>query len=62
MIRAARESEPDTPVVCAGGVMSSDVIRAIVQEAEPEARFVPGKYAGDNAIGVAILAARVGAE
>lgn len=62
MIRAARASEPDTPVVCAGGVMSSDVIRAIVQEAEPEARFVPGKYAGDNAIGVAILAARAGAE
>jgi N6-L-threonylcarbamoyladenine synthase len=62
MIRAARAEEPDTPVVCAGGVMSSDLIRAAVQKEEPEAMFVPGKYASDNAIGVAILAARACAE
>lgn len=58
MIRAARVQEPELPVVCAGGVMSSGIIRAAVQNAQPEVLFVPGKYAGDNAIGVAILAAR----
>lgn len=57
MIRAARAQEPDAPVICAGGVMSSDIIRGAVQKAQPEVLFVPGKYAGDNAIGVAILAA-----
>ena len=58
MIRAARREEPDAPVICAGGVMSSGIIRDTVQKAQPEVLFVPGKYAGDNAIGVAILAAR----
>ena len=57
MIRAARREEPDAPVICAGGVMSSELIRDTVQKAQPEVLFVPGKYAGDNAIGVAILAA-----
>ena len=58
MIGAARRQEPETPVICAGGVMSSGIIRDAVQRAQPEVLFVPGKYAGDNAIGVAILAAR----
>ena len=35
---------------------------AALQKEEPEAMFVPGKYASDNAIGVAILAARACAE
>ena len=58
MIRVARREEPDAPVICAGGVMSSGIIRGIVQKAQPEVLFVPGKYASDNAIGAAILAAR----
>lgn len=57
MLSAAREQYPDAPMVCAGGVMSSEIVRAQVQQTMPEARFVPAKFASDNAIGVAILAA-----
>lgn len=58
MIRAAKKEYPGIPVVCAGGVMSSDIIREYVQKAAPETYFVPGKFSSDNAIGVSILAAR----
>ena len=46
------------PVVFAGGVMSSDLIRAYVTNRVPGAHFVPGRFASDNAIGISILAAR----
>lgn len=58
MLRAAQAEEPNLPAVCAGGVMSSEIIRGAVQKARPDVFFVPGKYASDNAIGTAILAAR----
>ena len=58
MTRAAQRQYPALPVVCAGGVMSSDVIRSWVQQRLPEVCFVPGQYSSDNAIGVAILAAQ----
>lgn len=58
MDRAAREQYPGLPVVFAGGVMSSDVIRDYLTRRLPGAHFVPGRFASDNAIGVAILAAR----
>ena len=58
MICAAQEQYPGVPVVCAGGVMSSDVIRAYVQRTQPDIYFVPGRYSSDNAIGVAVLAAK----
>ncbi len=57
MIGAAQEEYPGREVVAAGGVMSSDVIRAQVTHALPGVCFVPGEYASDNAIGTAILAA-----
>lgn len=57
MARAALEEYPGLPVVFAGGVMSSDLVRAYVMGRLPDARFVPGKFAGDNAIGISILAA-----
>ena len=38
--------------------MSSDLIRRYVTARLPGARFVPGKFASDNAIGVALLAAK----
>ena len=44
--------------VCAGGVMSSGIIRDWVQRRLPAVQFVPAQYASDNAIGVSILAAR----
>ncbi len=56
MTRAALKAHPGLPVVCAGGVMSSDVIREYVQARLPSVHFVPGRFSGDNAIGVAILA------
>ena len=58
MTRAALKFYPDLPVVCAGGVMSSSIIREWVQRRLPSVLFVPPQYASDNAIGVSILAAR----
>ena len=58
MTKAAQKEYPGLPVVCAGGVMSSDVIRTWVQQRLPQVYFVPGQYSSDNAIGVSILAAR----
>ena len=58
MTGAAQKEYPSLPVVCAGGVMSSDIIRAWVQQRLPQVYFVPGQYSSDNAIGVSILAAR----
>ena len=56
MIEAAHAEYPSLPVVCAGGVMSSDIIRQEVQAAVPGTYFVPGKYSSDNAIGVSVIA------
>lgn len=58
MVQQALKARPRLPVVFAGGVMSSDVIRSYVCERLPGARFVPGRFSSDNAIGVSILAAR----
>ena len=62
MARAALEQYPGLPVVFAGGVMSSEAVRGYVTARLPGARFVPGKFASDNAIGVSILAAREAAQ
>lgn len=58
MCAAAQEQYPGLPVVFAGGVMSSDLVRQYITHRVPQAHFVPGKFASDNAIGVSILAAR----
>lgn len=58
MTKAAQKEHPGLEVVCAGGVMSSDIIRSWVQQRLPKVYFVPGQYSSDNAIGVSILAAR----
>ena len=60
MTRAALEQWPGLPVVCAGGVMSSDVIREYVQAWLPKVYLVPGRFSSDNAIGVALLAGQAG--
>ncbi len=58
MISAAHEQYPGLPVVCAGGVMSSDIIRNRVQQTLPEVYFVDGKFSSDNAVGTAFIAAQ----
>lgn len=58
MVIAALEEHPGLPVVFAGGVMSSDVIQQELSARLPGAHFVPGRFSSDNAIGVALLAAR----
>lgn len=58
MIAAAHKEYPGLPVVCAGGVMSSDVIRTAVQKAVPGVYFVDGRFSSDNAIGAAFIAGR----
>ena len=57
MANNALTEHPGLPVVFAGGVMSSDLIRTYVTNRVPGAHFVPGKFASDNAIGISILAA-----
>ena len=57
MIEAARQTY-SVPVICAGGVMSSEIIRNMVVKQAKETYFVPAQFASDNAIGVSILAAR----
>ncbi len=61
MTQNARAQHPELrglPVVCAGGVMSSGLIQDYLRQKLAGAYFVPGEYASDNAMGVAILAAR----
>lgn len=58
MAGAARQDAPGLPVVFAGGVMSSEIIRDYVTAKLPHCYFVPGKFASDNAMGVAMLAAK----
>lgn len=58
MANAALQQYPGLPVVFAGGVMSSDLIRTYVIHRVPCAYFVPSKFASDNAIGISVLAAK----
>lgn len=58
MVSAALQAYPNLPVVFAGGVMSSEIIKEYVQRRLPNAYFVPGRFSSDNAIGVAVLAAQ----
>ncbi len=58
MAQAALEPSPDLPVVFAGGVMSSEIVRQYITARMPQARFVPAKFASDNAIGVSVLTAK----
>lgn len=58
MIRGAHRQYPGFPVVCAGGVMGSTVIKERVQAELPDVCFVPGEYSSDNAAGVALIAAQ----
>lgn len=58
MTANALKEYPGLPVVCAGGVMSSDIVRSYVTKRLPQVHFVPAKFSSDNAIGVALLAAR----
>ena len=60
MLQFAQSQYPGLPCVCAGGVMSSDLIQNYVTAKLPGVRFVPGKFSSDNAAGVALLAARGG--
>jgi LacI family transcriptional regulator len=46
------------PLVLAGGVMSSTVIKKIITEKLPDAMFVKPQFSSDNAIGVAVNAYR----
>ena len=57
MLAAAQNQYPGVPCVCAGGVMSSDIIRRQVTDQLPGVRFVPGVFSSDNAAGVAIISA-----
>ncbi|MEG1366262.1 MAG: glycoprotease [Oscillospiraceae bacterium] len=57
MISSALSIYPNADIVCAGGVMSSKIIKTYVQAKLARAYFVDAKYSSDNAIGIAIIAA-----
>ncbi len=61
LIKAARLMHGNLPVLCAGGVMSSEIIRKYVEDKTENVCFVESKYSSDNAIGVAVYAARLAA-
>ncbi len=58
MINNVQEQYGDLPVVLAGGVMSSTVIKKIVTRKLPGAMFVAPALSADNAVGVAVHAYR----
>lgn len=58
MLKKAKERFRDLPIICAGGVMSSEIIKLIVQEYDNNIIFVPSKFSSDNAIGTAVIAAK----
>lgn len=57
MAAYARQSHPNCPLVCAGGVMGSSIIQEYMGGHIKNVYFVPPQYASDNAIGVALIAA-----
>lgn len=57
MVKAARRREGELPVLCAGGVLSSDIIRNRVENLISDCTFVAPEYSSDNAVGVAWIAA-----
>lgn len=58
MLSYAQLKYGDIPVICAGGVMCSGIIRDIITSKTNNTKFVPSKFSSDNAIGVAVIAAR----
>lgn len=57
IVKAARESLGGLPVLCAGGVLASGVIRAWLDEALKAVYYAPPALSADNAVGVAMIAA-----
>ena len=49
----------DLPILCAGGVCCSKVIRSLVLEKYPNAMFAQPEFSADNAAGAAVLAANL---
>lgn len=62
VIKATEQAKEryDVPVLCAGGVMASRVIRARMEKRFGSGvSFAEPTLSGDNAVGVAVLAARL---
>lgn len=56
MAKNALKLYPGLPVICAGGVMTSNVIKQRMLSKLDNLFFVPPVYSSDNAIGVALIA------
>ncbi len=56
MAAAARAQHPGLPLLCAGGVTASAVIRARMEERCEGVFFAPPELSADNAVGIAIIA------
>ncbi len=62
MIAAARAQHGALPVLCAGGVACSDIVRQRLLENVENILFAPAEYSADNAVGVALLGAERGGQ
>ncbi len=57
VISNVRRTHGEMPVLCAGGVMASSVIRRYLSQCCNDIYFAPPAYSADNAMGVALIAA-----
>jgi N6-L-threonylcarbamoyladenine synthase len=58
MATEARKQNGSLPLVCAGGVMASDIIRTYMQAKLSNIWFASSSLSADNAVGVALIAAK----
>lgn len=58
MVNCAKKQYGDLPIIAAGGVMSSTVIKQYLQEKQTNIYFAPAQFSSDNAVGVAIIASK----
>lgn len=59
MLHHARAQNGPLPVLCAGGVLASEVIRTHLRTHVKDIHFASPKYSADNAVGVALIATDV---
>ena len=58
MAKNARDIHGELPIVFVGGVMSSQIIKDIIEKTMKDVHFVQPVFSSDNAIGTAAIAAR----
>lgn len=58
MVKTARNQYGNFPLVCAGGVMCSSIVRSFLEKEMNDIYFAPAYLSSDNAVGVALIAGK----